>query len=359
MAINPNYDPIVRVRPGQKTDRFGNPIYTPQFPDPIQSVPINNPSNTPNSPTSAPTQQSGYEYYLSKFKDTPYYNDANFQNIVRRFSDAADNERSRPDNSQATYNGLTGYVDEFTAQFSDLVGRAPNEVEYNKFFKYLGGEDLTSRWMGNDTFTPKVQGLLSSQFRRTAEEEATKQAQAQVDAQMAPNSAFNTWKNSVNQNVNDTATALQDYQTRLFEKLRPQLLTSLQSQGLLNTGALNEAFAGAASDLTQANQGYVAQMKNAAGQDIANQEYAIRSSPGNYALQNTYGRVPSLTQAGQTAIQGAYQGALQGQLMNQQYGYQQNLLNQQANNQPSYLQQIGGQIVGGIAAGYGSRLGRG
>lgn len=306
---------------------------------------IGNTFNPPNQPTKVDPSQG----YFDLFKNTPYANDPSFQNLIKSFVSRA--VQFGANNAQPTFDQVSSYANEFASQFKDKVGRDPTSDEYGQFFKHLTNESPWMQVLPSTQVSQDVQGLLSSQFSSTVQDAATKKGQDQATAATAAGSPFDIWQQAVMKNVSDTSASLQDYQQRLFQKLQPQLMTSLQAKGLLDSGALNEAFAGAAKDLTDANTGYVADLTNQANTNIANTKYAITSSPGNTALQNTLGLPSNMTQYGQSALNNVFNSDLQRSLMQQQFGNQQSLLNQQYANQPSLLQQYGGAIVGGVAGG--------
>lgn len=373
MAVSRNTDQNTSNLPG--FDQQGNPIgpeyYGPiydknhnliarqgsgqQYPNPSYSSPVSNsPSSSPGSTVPATGGDNPLQNYLSKFQGQPYANSQIFQNLIKNFSDRG--VQFGVDTSQPTFNQVSSYAEEFRAQFNNAAGRDPNQQEYDQFFNHLMNEapwvsSIPASQMQND-----VQSLLGTQFSSDINNAALAGNQAKANAAIAPGSAFDVWKQAVLGNVQNTQQQLQDYQQKLFQKLQPQLLTSLQAKGLLDTGGLNQAFAGAATDLTNANQAYIADLQNQTNQNIANQQYAIQSSPTNTALQTSLSIPSNLTSNGQTALNNAFNQSLQQSLLNQQFGNQQNLLNQQYANQPSYLQQVGGTIAGGLASGIGRGL---
>jgi len=214
-------------------------------------------------------------------------------------------------------------------------------------------------------YTPQVEGLIN-QFRTDG------------------NKAIDRYQESVNKSIDDVGSSLADFQSRLMEKIRPQLLTSLQAQGLLNTGGLNEAFAGQAKDLTDTASQYMAGLKSSAAQDVAGQRLQneqmaldlprniqsqealadLQSRIGQQQLpfelqrQNTLGQMSNMTQYGQNALQNAWNYSNNANLANLNYQNQSKLLSQQQGYQPSPLYGIGGQILGGVAGGLASRWGR-
>lgn len=317
---------------------------TPQF-NPNQGRQPPPPLYTPSAP--APSGPSDlHQYFVNSFKDLPYAQSPAFQQVINSFEDPNIGNTSNADNWRQK---IQGYADTFGSQFKNLAGRDPTADEYNTFFQQvILPENIgSSATPSQATIEQGAEGLIKNAFSGTIQDAVTKKAQGIADSAVAPGSAFDTWQKSMEANVKSTSDQLQDYQTKLFEKLRPQLLTSLQSQGLLDSGALNEAFAGKAADLTDASSNYIAGIQTQTDQNIANTKYGITSSPANTALQNTFATVPNLTQNGQQALQNAFNSSM----MQQQYNNQLSLLNNQPNNQPSPLSQYGGLILGGLTSG--------
>lgn len=335
--------------------REPEPIYRALSPS--HSAPSQAPQPQPLAPivpTSPGTVNEMDNPYLKLFQDAEYFNDPEFRNIISQYQNKA-NEFG-VDNSLPAYQQVSGYADDFRQQFQNKVGRPPNESEYAIFFKSLGaagpwGQESTGFATKNKEMT---RGLISDYFSSTAEEEATKRAEAMANKAVAPGSAFDVWQNQYRDSLNTVEKSLMDYQTRLFEKLRPSLITSLNTQGLLNSGALNKAFAGAASDLADTSSSYLANARGAVDQDIANQRYGIMKAPGDFALSSNFNRIPNLYSSGQTALNNVFNSYLQ----DQNFQNQMKLMESQRQEQPSLLATLGGQILGGAAAGYASRFGR-
>lgn len=329
MAIDPKKSGVYKPPPAQPTA-------------PVAPVPAT--ATSPSGPN-----------YLDLFKGHAYFDNPDFQNIVKQYQDIAGRNNALGANERPTYDQLSGYADNFAQQFKNYVGRDPNSQEYGQFFKTIAQD---APWARNaqdysQTVKPEITGLLKDYFTRTAQDEAQKTSQTQAVDAIAPGSAFDTWQNSYRNSLTDVESSLQDYQSRLFEKLRPQLLTSLKAQGLLDTGALNTAFAGAAKDLTDANTNYMTGARSAVDQDIANRKYELQSAPSNFAMSNTFNTVPNLTQAGTGALNQAFQAYMQ----DANFRNQRSLLDQQRQSQPSPLSQYAGLIVGGLGAGFGQGVG--
>lgn len=273
--------------------------------------------------------------------------------VANQIINAYEANRQGATTSQDVMAEMSRFSDVFRSMFRNYVGRDPNRNEYDQFFNTVVIQQAP--WTKPVDWTSArqdTQSLLSQQFLQEAQKESQRKAQEEAAAAIAPGSAFDVWQQGYRNSLTETEKALQDYQTRLFEKLRPQLLTSLQSQGLLNTGALNEAFAGAAKDLGEASQNYLAQARTGVEQDIANQKYQIQGLPYQQQANFTLGQVPNLMQSGQNALQNAWQASLAN--LNAQN--QQRLMSQTADSGHSLLNQFGGQLLGGVAGGIGAGL---
>lgn len=289
------------------------------------------------------------ESYLDLFKDQSYAGDEDFQRIIAGYEDMAKRFNVSKENRDPTFQQVSGYADTFRQQFKNYVGRDPNSQEFNQFFKSLATDSPWAQEAGGFAVKQReaTKGLIKDYFTSTAADEAERRAREQTTTALAPGSAFDQWANSYRGSLSETEKSLQDYQSRLFEKLRPQLLTSLKSQGLLDSGALNTAFAGAAKDLGQASTDFLTSAKMGVEQDIGNRKYAIQSAPGDFALQNTFNTVPNLQGAGQAALNNVFSSYMQ----DQQFKHQMQMMERQMGDKPSPLSQYGGLIVGGIAGG--------
>lgn len=336
--------------------------------------PSNTPTNTAPPPTpnkrplgvgqvptaiEAPQPNPLIDYFRKGFSDVPYQDTAAFQQLLNNFSSDPEKFLVNEQNASNWQNLIKGYGDQFALQFKNAIGRDPTPAEYNTFFQQVVLPlDITSHTPESLDVQQRATNLLNTAFSRTAQDEAQKKLEEQSNAAVAPGSAFDVWQQSYRNSLNDVEKSLTDYQTRLFEKIRPQLITSLGAQGLLNTGALNEAFAGAAGDLASANSDYLASAKGAINQDIANQRYSLESAPTSYRIANTVNTPTNLTSSGQQALQNVWQNILTQNYLELQNAYQNQLLDKQYAQNPSVLSQYGGLILGGIAGGLGSAYGK-
>lgn len=258
----------------------------------------------------------------------------------RRYRDAA-----HADINGGGQNALNQAMGQFASLFRQLVGRDPDENEANQFATgtlvpnaQVGAHES----IGFDDFRDRTTQFINDNFQRTAEEQAAQDLQNQ---QAEAGRLAEMFRTQGRQALNDTESQLMDYQSRLFEKLRPQLMTSLQSQGLLNSGALNEAFAGQAKDLSDASQQFLMQQKL----DMENQANQIAfggaSAPYEYQRGMIFNRVPYLQAQGEAALNRGFQQRQDEMAFNRQL----QLMNMQRQKQPSLLKQVGGQMLFNVA----------
>ena len=317
------------------------------------------PEKNPTRPNTAtpPPANPLIERFASGFSGLPYSSSPAFQALLQGFSADPGRTLVNEGNTANWQTTIKGWGNTFATQFKNLAGREPTPEEYNTFFDQV--VNVHAPWQNAANVNPtqlgaETKGLLQDVFSSTIAQEAENKAQQQATQATASWSPFDLWSQEYTQGISDVERSLQDYQTRLFEKIRPQLMTSLKAQGLLDTGALNQAFAGVAGDLTAGSQNFIAQARGAANQDIANRKYDIMSQPSNFALQNTFAKVPNLQASGQNALQNVWNNYMGMNAANQQFQNQRSLLNEQYANQPSLLSQYAGQILGGAAGGFAS-----
>lgn len=240
---------------------------------------------------------------------------------------------------------------QFDSQFRNLVGRDPNEDERSQFYNQVlrSNKDFGSVYTPGASesgtlfdLLPQTQAFVSGNFQRSAEE----QALAELESQKAQaNSLAELFRTQGRTAIADTEKSLLDYQSRLFERLRPQLMVSLQSQGLLNTGGLNEALAGQQADLANEAGRYVADL-NYQNDTAANQiAFGGQQAPYLFQQGQALNRVPWMQQQGQNALQTSL-AQRQGEL---DFTRQLQLLQTQAQMQrdmrPSFLSNLGNSFV--------------
>lgn len=344
--------PPTQPNPGGHFNPSGR--WIPDNPPPVAANPANANTSNGNAPTPIPLA----DQFRSGFSNLPYGGTQNFQNLVSNFTSDPSKFLVNEGNVKEWQSTIKSYGDTFANMFKNYVGRDPNAEEYNQFF----GSVVLPNWksaIDPNNLRQTTTGLIDQFYQRTAADEAQKRAETQANKAVETGSAFDAWQQAQKQNLSDTEKSLQDYQSRLFEKIRPQLLTSLQSQGLLNSGALNQAFTGVAGDLASEGQNFIANARNAVNSDIANRKYEIAASPSNYALQREFSAVPNLTAAGQSALQNVWQNYMQDRAFQNQSSMLDKQYALNSAYQPSLLSQYGGLILGGAAGAFGKRLGGG
>lgn len=288
---------------------------------------------------------------VDPFAGTPYAGSDQLQSILQSYKAAGKGPADAA-------NDIKSYANTFQQMFNSSVGRDPTASEYNQFLSNVVQNDQPwSKPLDQTQLRQETSGLLSQYYQGEAQKVAQQKLQDTANAAVAPGSAFDQWQKSYMQSANDLESNLLDYQSRLMEKIRPQLITSLQKQGLLDSGALNQAFAGATSDMTTTAGQLSAAAKAQAAQDIANQRMNVMSQPTNYQTQQAFGAVPSLMGTGQNALNQVYQNYANLNLAGVQNQYANDMYNKQMSSQPSLLQQYGGMMLGGIAGGAGQGLG--
>lgn len=243
------------------------------------------------------------------------YNSAR-KNLQEAFFDSSNYDWNMNHVIPVAQQQLQGGEQNFESQFQNLVGRAPTAEEINKFYGYVSTNPTQfGSSYSQGTTNSVLKDFINSNFQQAAQTQAMSDMQKQ---QGEASRLAELSRTQGNQAISSVESGLQDYQQRLFEKLRPQLLTSLQSQGLLNTGGLNEAFAGQAKDLADQTNNYLLQQKLANEQQANAIEFGGQSAPYNYNMATIQQRVPYMQQQGQVGLDQVFQNAMQkNQLQNQ------------------------------------------
>jgi hypothetical protein len=257
-------------------------------------------------------------------------------------------------NPVAAEGQLAQYGQVFVNNFRDLVGRDPTPQEADQFYLNVvapQGSFPGGAYPGLQELSDRTKSFISDTFKPQAEEVANQKI---IDQKSVASRLADVFITQGNKALSDTEDQLQDYQSRLFEKLRPQLMTSLQAQGLLNTGALNDAFAGAAKDLSDASQQYLIDQKL----QNENQANAIafggESAPYQFNQSSILNSVPNLMNAGQSALDRAFNTRSNELAYNYNLGLQDNAAKLQDALQPSF----GRTLTQSLATSLGSNLGK-
>lgn len=237
----------------------------------------------------------------------------------------------------------------FINQFTNLVGREPTQVELNQYYTDFAVQNKLLTNPGNTMgLSDATKTFISDNYQRAAEEQAKQELLGQ---QTEANRLADLFRTQGTAAINSTEQSLLDYQQRLFEKLRPNLITSLQAQGLLNTGGLNEAVAGAQSDLAAAGSEELRQQRLANEMGANEIAFGGASAPYQFAQANSMNRLPFLQQQGQGAMNRSYQTFLTNLNFQNQLALQKDA---RGGGKGGFLQQIGNSF----APSFGSQLGQ-
>ena len=288
--------------------------------------------------------------------------------------------RILPGAVQGDYERYTSHLnslsDRFSSLFTNSVGRAPTAGEMETFLQQYvvpHTKELTTSGSNYNTYQDQfLNDFVGSTYKKAAQDETTRQLEAQQGKANDLANLFRTqgttalgqYGQSLESAVSDTEQQLIDFQSRLFDKLRPNLITSLQAQGLLDTGGLNQAVAGAQKDLGLAAQDTLMnarlsnksrlaelQLQNEMDANAISQGAAM--DPYQFRREQALGSVPNFLQQGQQAM-GNTLGAINS---SQDYARQVGLMKLhgqiQSDARPSFLRTLGQNFAGsfGNAAG--------
>jgi hypothetical protein len=266
----------------------------------------------------------------NKYSDSAGYQTAYQQLFDQLASLNSDSEQAR----QGQAGALTDVANQFNSLWTNLVGRAPTSEETDSFLSSNAGSIITSAGggtgrVGGDSVNIRNQiaQYVGDTGAKAAQDYATTQLQGQ---QGEANRLSELFRSQGRTAISDTEGKLLDYQQRLFERLRPNLITSLQAQGLLNTGALNESLAGAAKDLSDASQSTLLDMNYQNEQGANAIAYGGQSAPYAFQQQQIMSQPGYLQAQGGDALNRAFQTFSQ----NLDFRNQAQLINLQARSQP-------------------------
>jgi len=242
----------------------------------------------------------------------------------------------------------------FASQFQNLVGRAPTQAEIDQFSSQYIAPNVTNIMNPNSpqNLDPSsyINQFVGNNFQQAAQDTATQKLQAQ---QAQAQQLGQQYMQGAQQGIDATSQYMQNYDQQLFNRLQPQIMTSLQSQGLLNTGGLNEAMAGAQKDLAGQANGYLANAELQA-QNQANQiAFGGASAPYQYQQSNYLNQVPYMQQQANTAMGQNYNTMSNALNYQYQLGLQNNYFQQQQNMQPSFMRTLGQGFAGSVGNGLG------
>lgn len=252
-------------------------------------------------------------------------------------------------NPEDTANLITQYGDQFSSLFKNYVGRDPSGDEVAKFY----GQVVTPN--GRYADQQQLRDRTATFVGDTFQQEAQQQAQSILEGQKAEAGRLSDLYRTQGQaSIATVEGRLKEYQASLFEKLRPQLITSLQAQGLLNTGALNQSIAGAQKDLADQSSNFL----TSAYLDNENQANAIKfggeAAPYQYKAGMAQNMVGTLQQAGIGGLQNAYNT----QASQNQYQMQLGLMREQSRlaqeAQPGFGRTFTQSLAGSMGNGLGN-----
>jgi hypothetical protein len=281
-------------------------------------------------------------------------NQSGYQSAVEEFK--------RVRGGQATYDQWAGNVNRdlqsygarFSSLFENLVGRAPTEEEAGKLYTQLVNPNMKEAGLGGDfdkRFQDYATEFIGSNYRQAAEDTVNQKLQAQQGEASRLADLFRTQGNTA---INGVEEGLMSYQQKLFERLRPQLITSLQAQGLLNTGGLNQAIAGQQADLANEAANKVADLRYQNDQQANAIAFGGQQAPYLFEQQNAMNALPQMQASSQNALGMNFQNFT----ANNNFARQMELLNRQAQiqreQQPSFLRTLGQST----ATSLGQNLGR-
>ncbi len=243
---------------------------------------------------------------------------------------------------------------QFASMFENFVGRKPTDTETSTFIgQYVNpnrGELLNSgSARSQDPYTYLTQ-FVNNTYQPAAKDQAMEQLTQQ---QGEANRLSDLFRTQGRQAINDTETQLADYQSKLFERLRPNLITSLQAQGLLNSGGLNTALAGAAGDLGTAAQGSLIDQRLQNEQQANAIKFGGQSAPYEYQRGNTLNGLDYMRGQGASAMDNAYKTFLTNMNFQNQMALQRQSM---GGGKGGFFQQLGNSMAPALGAQLGQNL---
>jgi hypothetical protein len=213
----------------------------------------------------------------------------------------------------------------YRSTFQQFVGRDPTDGEMRQMFSQIAPKDAL--YTGDVNDQGKIRDItkqfIGDNFQNQAQDVTNQRLLAQ---QGQANQLADLFRTQGRQAISDTESGLLDYQQKLFEKLRPNLITSLQSQGLLNTGGLNQAMAGAQEDFANNVQGSLMDARLQNEQQANAIAFGGASAPYQFSQAQIMNSLPYMQQQ----AQGSLNNLFQQRLADQQFNNQLELMNRQA-----------------------------
>lgn len=256
----------------------------------------------------------------------PTYAQTLVQNLANSGTDAARIEAE-----------VRGREDLYRNLYQNFVGRAPTEEEMGQLFTNVAP---SSGFATDVNFTQELRdrtaSYISDSFRNQAELQSELELQNQVGQAQTLADQF---RQQGEQSLTGVEAELKRFTEDVFERVRPNLMTSLAAQGLLNTGGLNQAISGTLGDLTRERENFLMN-KRLENEQTANQiAFAGAQAPLAFQQAQSLNRVPSLAALGTQAIGANYNR----DILNRQFQHNANMLNMKNrfNSGPGFLSQLG------------------
>lgn len=233
---------------------------------------------------------------------------------------------------------------DFSGQFRNLVGRDPTHEERGAYLSNLVSNSGLDAFTGNRglELSQLTGNYIGNQYkdesdRITGEKLAGQQNEA--------NRLGELFRTQGNESINNVEQSLIDFNDRLQTRIRPNLITSLAAQGLLNTGGLNQAIAGQQADFANESSRQIADLRYQNDQGANAIAFGGASAPYNYQMAQLQNQPAYLQNAAQTGLQNSY-NTMTNQLnfnnqakLNEQRYYQQAAL--QAKNTHGFWGSVG------------------
>jgi hypothetical protein len=234
---------------------------------------------------------------------------------------------------------LEGATSTFSNLFRQLVGRDPNETEVGQLYQQVYADPRKfGESFGQGTTNDWLRDFVGTNFQRAAEDQTKVELQNQ---QVEANRLADLFRTQGNTTAGTLEGQLSDFVQRTFEKVRPNLITSLQAQGLLNSGGLNQSLAGQAGDLTKNAQDIVADYRLQNEQQANEIAFGGASAPYQFQQMMAMNRIPNLQQQSQDAITRGFQSQMQQNAYQNQLGLLAAQRNATKSLQPSFLRTLG------------------
>jgi len=248
------------------------------------------------------------------------------------------------------YSGqISSQVTNFQSQFENLVGRAPTADETKQYINQfvIPNTNNIATKPANFDVNNQTQQFIGQNFQKAAQDYATQQLQQQ---QAGWQSLADTALSKGTDAINATQQSLLDYQSQLFDKLRPNLLTSLKAQGLLDTGGMNEAIAGVQGDLANNASQYIAGLQLQNAQNANNIALTGQAAPLQYEQQTTTGQPSYLQGVGSNATNFNNSTFMSNLDYQHQLGLIQAQASANASLQPSFMRTFGQSAAQGAGS---------